>query len=285
MRDFNIEDLLKRAIIEDLGQGDLFARCISRDLANKQVEARIIAKEGGIFSGELYLGALYKMFAIQADFTRKDGESFAQGEVLATLKGRYIDILQTERVGLNILAHSSGIATNTHSFVRILRENGFSTMILDTRKTRPFLRDLEKYSTRNGGAQNHRFGLFDCVMLKDTNLAKLGDLGEFIKRAKSKIPFTAQIEVECESLKGARIAMESGANIVMCDNMSVESIAQVVAVRNAEFPSIKLEASGNITRENIAQYAKSGVDALSIGALIHQAKWLDLSLKMCDLAR
>lgn len=276
----NISDFVKGAIDEDLGRGDLFARCISQNLAQKMVSAKIIAKEGGIFSGEVYLNALYKRFSINADFLRCDSESFESGAVLINLSGKYIDILQSERVGLNMLAHSSGIATNTRRFVEAVRENSAHLKVLDTRKTRPFLREFEKYSVRNGGGINHRFGLDDCLMLKDTNLSHIADLGAFIKNARAQIPWSAKIEVECESIDSAENAMSAGADIIMCDNMNAEAIKKVAQIRTEKFPHILLEASGNISIENIAQYATLGVDAISVGALIHQAKWIDLSLKM-----
>lgn len=276
----NVSDFVKSAIDEDLGRGDLFARCISQNLASKIVSARIIAKESGIFSGEVYLIALYEQFGINAEFLKRDSEAFEGGETLINLSGQYIDILQSERVGLNILAHSSGIATNTRRFIEAVREKGANLKVLDTRKTRPFLREFEKYSVRNGGGLNHRFGLDDCLMLKDTNLAHITDLGAFINKARAQIPWSAKIEVECESVEGAINAMSAGADIIMCDNMSAESIARVAQIRAKKFPHILLEASGNISAENIAQYANLGIDAVSVGALIHQAKWVDLSLKM-----
>lgn len=276
----NIKSFVESAIDEDLGCGDLFARCISHNLANKQVKAIIIAKQSGIFSGELYLRALYERFGISAKFFKCDSETFENGETLISLQGRYIDILQSERVGLNILAHSSGIATNTHRFIEALSEDGANLKVLDTRKTRPFLREFEKYSVRNGGGINHRFGLDDCLMLKDTNLAHIASLGEFIKNARAQIPWSAKIEVECESVDSAENAMSAGADIIMCDNMNTESIKKVAQIRTRKFPHILLEASGNISLENITQYATLGVDAVSVGALIHQAKWIDLSLKM-----
>ncbi|MGX2981689.1 carboxylating nicotinate-nucleotide diphosphorylase [Helicobacter sp. 23-1045] len=276
----SVRDFVKSVIAEDLGRGDLFERCISHELAHKKVEAQIIAKESGIFSGEVYLNALYEIFKINAEFLKADGQHFKRGEVLVKLRGNYIDILQSERVGLNMLAHSSGIATNTGRFVAILRENGANLKILDTRKTRPLLREMEKYSVRNGGGINHRFGLDDCLMLKDTNLAHIADLSAFIANARAQISWVAKIEVECESIESAESAMNAGADIIMCDNMSAESVSKVAKIRNEKYPHILLEASGNITEQNIAQYAKLGVDAVSIGALIHQAKWVDLSLKM-----
>ena len=274
----NISDFVEGAIDEDLGRGDLFARCVSQNLAQKMVSAKIIAKEGGIFSGEIYLNSLYKRFDINAEFLRCDSEAFESGEVLINLSGKYIDILQSERVGLNMLAHSSGIATNTRRFVEAI--NSANLKVLDTRKTRPFLREFEKYSVRNGGGINHRFGLDDCLMLKDTNLTHIADLGAFINNARAQIPWSAKIEVECESVDSAESAMSAGADIIMCDNMNAEAIKKVAQIRAEKFPHILLEASGNISIENIAQYATLGVDAVSVGALIHQAKWIDLSLKM-----
>lgn len=274
----DIRTFIDNAIAEDLGRGDLFVKCIANDLASKKVRAQIIAKDNGIFSGEIYLNALYERFGINVKFEKCDSEAFNKGEVLVNLQGSYIDILQSERVGLNILAHSSGIATNTRRFVDIVCDSGVK--ILDTRKTHPFLRTLEKYSVRNGGGINHRLGLDDCLMLKDTNLAHIADLSAFIKEARRKIPWSAKIEVECESVESAQNAMNAGADIVMCDNMDVETIVCVVKIRNTQFCHILLEASGNISLENIAQYAQSGVDAISVGAMIHKAQWIDLSLKM-----
>lgn len=276
----SISDFIKGAIDEDLGRGDLFVRCVSQNLVDKIVSAKIIAKEDGIFSGEVYLNTLYKRFGINVDFLKRDSEAFKNGETLINLNGKYIDILQSERVGLNILAHSSGIATNTRRFVDVVRENNANLKVLDTRKSRPFLREFEKYSVRSGGGLNHRFGLDDCLMLKDTNLAHISDLGAFIKNARAQIPWSAKIEVECESVDSVENAMSAGADIIMCDNMNAESIARVAQIRAEKFPHILLEASGNISLENIAQYATLGIDAVSVGALIHQAKWIDLSLKM-----
>lgn len=275
-----IRKFIKNAIQEDLGRGDLFAKCISRALAQKEVIAKIIAKDSGILSGIKYIEVLLEMFNIEILDKMEDSASFQKGDVLLTFKGKYIDILQIERVGLNILQHSSGIATNTYSYVKIIKDSGLDTRILDTRKTRAGLRALEKYSVLNGGGENHRFGLDDCLMLKDTNLAHIENLRGFIKAARTKIPFTSKIEIECEDVQSCILAMQSGTDIVMCDNMEVDSIKEVVSIRNSKFSGILLEASGNINKRNILSYAKSGVDAISIGSLIHKATWVDMSLKM-----
>lgn len=269
-------EFVRNALKEDLGRGDLFEK-ISGD---KIVNARIVAKESGIFSGEKYAKILFEMVGIKAKFLRYDSIGFRANDTLMTLTGSYLTLLKIERVLLNILQHSSGIATLTRSFVEILESQKCATILLDTRKTRPNLRDLEKYSVRNGGARNHRLGLDDALMLKDTHLAHITDLRAFIARAREKIPFTCNIEVECGDTKACKIAMQSGANIVMCDNMSVSDIEKVREFRDAHYAGILLEASGNITRDNLALVAQTGVDAISVGALIHQAVWIDMSMKM-----
>lgn len=298
--DKNVREFVLAALCEDLGRGDMFEKvaaavneCVNpaagesslnpaaaNPAAAAKANARLIAKEGGVFSGERYAKALLDSAGIEGNFLAKDGANFERGEVLANLCGDFVAILKVERTLLNLLQHSSGIATNTRKFARILRENGCKTALLDTRKTRPLLRIFEKYSAQNGGATNHRFGLDDALMLKDTHLAHIADLAGFIAAAREKIAWTAKIEVECEDFEAAKIAMQSGADIVMCDNMAVREVREVARWRDSHFPSVRLEASGNITRENLLDYATSGVDGVSVGALIHHAVWVDMSMKM-----
>lgn len=274
MTQYHIQQFIIQALQEDLGRGDVYA-LIADD---KEARAYIVAKESGVFSGFVYLQELARHFCIEILDSRHDGEGFSQGAHLCTLVGSHIALLQMERVLLNILAHSSGIATLTHDYVS--KVGDLPIRVLDTRKTRPLLRELEKYSVRNGGGSNHRLGLDSMLMLKDTHLAHIGDLREIISRARLKLPFMCPIEVECENLTRAKEAMEAGADVVMCDNMNLDEIAAVVAHRNATAPHIRLEASGNIELKNLRAYASSGVDALSIGSLIHQARWLDMSMKI-----
>lgn len=274
MSEHSIVFFITQAICEDLGRGDMYALCAK----TQHVKAYIVAKQDGIFSGEVYLKALMEYFALQYSSPYTDGVAFAKGAHLCHIEGDYIKILQCERVLLNILAHSSGIATLTHSYVQAVKD--IPIKLLDTRKTRPLLRELEKYSIRNGGGSNHRFGLDSMLMLKDTHLAYIDDLEGIISTARERLPFMCPIEVECESFESAKKAMKAGANAIMCDNMSVCEIKEVVKYRNTYAPHIILEASGNITLQNIREYALSGVNAISIGALIHQAQWIDLSLKM-----
>jgi len=151
---------------------------------------------------------------------------------------------------------------------------------LDTRKTRPLLRNFEKYAVRCGGGLNHRMGLDDCLMLKDTHLKTIDDLTSFMQQVREQIPFTANIEIESESFQMAKDAMEAGADIVMCDNMEVGEIKKVVAYRDENHPNTLIEASGNVTLETIGHIATSGVDAISSGSIIHQANWIDLSMRV-----
>lgn len=151
--------------------------------------------------------------------------------------------------------------------------------LLDTRKTRPQLRDFEKYASRIGGAINHRLGLDDCLMIKDTHMKTIPDLAEFIKKARKRISWVTKIEIECETFEQVKTAMEAGADIIMCDNMEPAQIKEVVKFRDEEHPHVLLEASGNINLDTVRDYALTGVDALSSGSIIHQATWLDFSMK------
>ncbi|WP_104686495.1 carboxylating nicotinate-nucleotide diphosphorylase [Helicobacter felis] len=274
MKDPTILAFLDACLQEDIGSGDLFERLAEP----KEVKAVVIAKQEGVFSGHLYADMLLEHMGIRRTWSIQDGAPYASKDILLELWGDYALLLKIERVLLNILQHSSGIATHTARYVAMLKN--LPLKLLDTRKTRPLLRVFEKYSVRNGGAQNHRLGLDDALMLKDTHLAHIGDLQAFMRKARQQLPWTAKIEIECDSVDMAKEVMQVGADIVMCDNMSAQDIQEVVAYRNAHYPLVLLEASGNITQENILAYAQSGVDAISSGALIHQAVWVDMSMKL-----
>ena len=221
---------------------------------------------------------LCELIGVQCEFMFEDGVLFRAEEKIALFQGSIGELLSAERAILNLLAHSSGIATLTHKYVQAL--DGLNCVLLDTRKTRPLLRDFEKYSVRNGGARNHRLGLDDCLMLKDTHLTRILSLDKFVRDIRKKIPMVAKIEVECENLLQVKEALEAGVDIIMCDNMAVDMIVEAVKMRNEIAPNILLEASGNITLDNIQTYAQSGIDALSIGAITHQATWIDMSMKI-----
>ncbi|WP_104639132.1 carboxylating nicotinate-nucleotide diphosphorylase [Helicobacter bizzozeronii] len=274
MKDTQILDFLKACLQEDLGSGDLFERLAP----TLEVPACVLAKGAGVLSGQLYIQELLEWMGIQGTWHVHDSQSFSPQQVILELRGDFALLLKLERVILNILQHSSGIATQTARYVKLIQD--LPIQLLDTRKTRPLLRVFEKYSVRNGGARNHRLGLDDALMLKDTHLAHIGDLKSFMQQARASIPWTAKIEIECSSVKMAQEIMALGADIIMCDNMGVGEIKEVVAFRNAHYPLVLLEASGNITQESVRAYAQSGVDAISSGALIHQAVWVDMSMKL-----
>lgn len=269
-----IHAFVKETLAEDVGRGDLYAKV----LPSTQQTGYLIAKSDGVLAGVAYVDVLAEMEAFEIQWIKQEGEAFEVGDKLATFSGDSHTLLKIERTMLNILHHASGIATLTRKYVNIIKPYGVK--LLDTRKTRPRLRIFEKYASQAGGATNHRMGLDDALMLKDTHLKTIKNLKSYIKEARKKIPFTTTIEVECEDIEGVKEAMEADADIVMCDNMTPEEIKNVVAYRNEFHPKVRLEASGNISLETVEAYAKTGVDAISTGSTIHQAVWPDISMKI-----
>ena len=270
-------ELLKLAIKEDIGRGDLFSKVAS----SKDITAKIVSKSDAILAGVAYIKEFKSIDpSIKIEFFKDDSDEIKKGDTICKIYGDRNKILSYERVILNLLQHSSGIATNTHEYVNLL--NGYNLKLLDTRKTRPALRELEKYAVRCGGGVNHRLGLDDCLMLKDTHVATIENLKEFMDEVRVKIPWTSKVEIECETFEQVKKACEAGADIVMCDNMNFKQIEEVVSFRNQNYPHILLEASGNITKDNLIEYAKTGVDAVSSGSLIHQATWIDFSMRVSE---
>ena len=269
-----IEQFVREALAEDVGRGDLYA------LVEPAVDAsaKIIAKSSGVVAGVKYIDVLASLEKFETTWLKTDGDSFVKGDVIATLKADSHTLLRCERTVLDMLLHASSIATLTRKYVELMEPYGVK--LLDTRKTRPLLRVFEKYATRTGGAVNHRMGLDDSLMIKDTHLKTIKDLKSYIANARKKIPFTAKIEVEAETLGIAKEAMNAECDIVMCDNMTPSQVKEVVALRNDNFPHVLLEASGNISLKTIESYAATGVDAISSGSPIHQANWIDVSMKM-----
>ena len=267
-----IIDFLKNALNEDIGRGDL-----ARELINKNAKAFIRAKSEGVVAGIEYVKHFSEIADVKFDFYFEDGDFYKKGDIIFEIYGSAKDLLSIERTMLNILQYASGIASNAYEFVKL---TDGKLKILDTRKTRPLLRVFEKYAAKCGGVTNHRLGLDDCLMLKDTHLALFNSIEEAIKIARKNIPFTTKIEVEAETVQMAIEAMEAGADIVMCDNMDFDNIKKVVEYRNKNHKSVFLEASGNVTLENIKNYIQTGIDAVSSGAIIHQATFKDFSMKM-----
>ena len=268
------EAFLKELIAEDVGRGDLFSR-ISE---SKEIRAYIIAKSDGILAGREYVDVLAKMYDLNLIWEVKDGDPFTKDKKLLFITGDSKTILSLERSILDMVLHASSIATLTAQYVEAIKDT--DVKLLDTRKTRPLLREFEKYAVRCGGGINHRMGLDDCLMLKDTHLKTIDDLDAFMLEVRQKIPFTSKVEIECESMEMVKRAMKAGADIIMCDNMSLEETAEVVKFRNKNYPHILIEASGNVTLDTIKRIATTGVDAVSSGSVIHQANWIDLSMRV-----
>lgn len=268
-------DFIRAMVAEDVGRGDLFAR-VSK---GRDITSYVLAKSDGVFAGREYIEVMGKIFELSFDWMIDDGKRFKRGDILFEVSSddsRHL--LSLERSILDIALHASGIATMTAKFVDKIAK--YECMLLDTRKTRPMLREFEKYAVRCGGGVNHRMGLDDCLMLKDTHLKTIDNLDSFMQEIRKKIPFTAKVEIECEDLDMAKLAMRAGADIVMCDNMSIGTIKEVVEFRDENYPHILLEASGNITLDTVEEVASTGVDAISSGSIIHQATWPDLSMKV-----
>ncbi|NPA55897.1 MAG: carboxylating nicotinate-nucleotide diphosphorylase [Epsilonproteobacteria bacterium] len=266
-------EFLKQALKEDIGRGDL-----ARDvLPSTKATAHIIAKDNGILSGVEYLRYIDELAELKIEWFKQDRDKISNQDIICSISGNSKDLLSCERVILNILQHSSGIATNAHKFAKLAKGK---IHILDTRKTRPLLRTFEKYSAKVGGITNHRLGLDDCLMLKDTHLALFKSISQAIAHARAEIPWTTKIEVECETFEMAKEAMKCGVEIVMCDNMTHKEIKKVVKYRNEHYPQTLIEVSGNITLENIQKYISLGIDAISSGSIIHQAVFLDFSMKI-----
>ena len=279
-----IGSFVKKALKDDLGRGDLY----SKIAINTKIKAIIIntQKPNSVLSGVKYAKKLAKQNKVKAIFYKKDGDKIKNKDVIAKLEGKSNKILKIERVFLNLLQHSSAIATKTNILLKELKKANTNTILLDTRKTTPHLRVFEKYSTLNGGAINHRMGLDDCLMIKDTHLKHIlqnESLSSFINKARAKIPWSSKIEVECPNVEFAKEAMRSGCDIIMCDNMSAKDTLKVVEYKdeNPKYSHILIEVSGNIDESNILEYARvSKADAISSGSIIHQAKWIDLSMRV-----
>ena len=269
-------EAVRRALDEDLrSTGDI----TTSTLVPREVWGigRIILREEGVVAGMPLAGMAFRLLDGRARFQPmvKDGEHLPAGTELAVVEGPAAVILEGERTALNFLQRLSGIATMTSRFVALAAPHGVE--ILDTRKTTPGLRVLEKYAVRAGGGRNHRYGLYDGVLIKDNHIAVVGSVGEAVRRAREALGPEVSIEVEVQRLEDLEEAVEAGASVVMLDNLGVEEVSE--AVRRAA-GRVKLEVSGGINLENVAAYAATGVNFISVGALTHSARALDISLDL-----
>ena len=273
-----IDKLIEIAIAEDIGAGDHTSMaCIK---PNQQGEAQLIAKENGILAGVDIAQIIFKKVDknIIVSVKKQDGEIIKNGDIVFTVKGNQISILTAERLVLNFMQRMSGIATQTNYYVKKLE--GLSTKILDTRKTTPGLRLIEKKAVKTGGGENHRIGLYDMILIKDNHIDFAGSIKQAINNTinylKSK-KLDLKIEIEARSINDVEEILQTG-NIfrILLDNFTVEETKKAVELINKR---VETESSGNITLNNIREYAECGVDYISVGALTHQIKSLDMSLK------
>lgn len=266
-----ILDCIKRALDEDIGAGD--ATTLSIVPPDAMMKGQIIAKQDGIIAGLDVARAAYELLDSSVDFASQlsDGSRVTRGGILAFVSGRTSSLLTAERTALNFLGRMSGIATLTRLFVDAVA--GTRAVILDTRKTAPGLRLVDKLAVKLGGGGNHRIGLYDMILIKDNHIDYAGGIEEAVRRAKASnrgIP----IEVETRSVDDVRVALGLGVERILLDNMSVEMMSEAVRLTNGR---AKLEASGNVTLETVRRIAETGVDFISVGALTHSAKVFDVS--------
>lgn len=268
-----VDKMIKDALIEDIPSEDISTNSVVGEESKSTVD--LICKEDGVIAG---LGVYKRVFDILGDveieFFVKDGDKVKKKQLLAKLTGSTRHLLMGERVALNYLQRMSGIATMTNKFVEKLE--GSNTKLLDSRKTIPNLRILDKYSVKMGGGNNHRMNLSDAVMLKDNHIGAAGGVKEAIAAAKNYASFVTKIEVEVETLDMVKEAVEAGADIIMLDNMDLETAKKALEI--IDHKAI-VEFSGNVTLDNIEEIGKIGVDVVSSGALTHSVKALDISMK------
>ncbi|MCL6642340.1 MAG: carboxylating nicotinate-nucleotide diphosphorylase [Candidatus Bipolaricaulota bacterium] len=298
---FALRELIERALREDLGSGDVTTEAICE--SDQMGRAVIRTKEPCVVAGVPVAHIVFETLDSQIEFTPRvrDGERLSAHQTIAEIKGQLRAILMGERTALNFLQRLSGIATTTARYVEAVRD--FSVKILDTRKTAPGLRILDKYAVRVGGGQNHRLGLFDGVLIKTNHIRAAGGIVRAIERARRLAPTTLKIEVEVKDLTELQEALEAGADIIMLDNMALDEMRRAVQLVKgpnplSPFPKEEggkaplpasgrgwgrgplLEASGGVTLENLREIAATGVDFISVGALTHSVQAIDMHLEV-----
>ena len=274
-----IKPLVELALREDIGRGDVTSNAIISPEC--KAKGLIIVKGKGIVAGLSVAELVFKTVDSAVEFTLllADGKKVEVGECVAEVVGNARAILAGERTALNFLGRLSGIATKTASFVE--KVNLYDTKIMDTRKTTPGWRVLEKYAVRAGGGYNHRMGLYDAVLIKDNHLKIVrGEAADVVKKMRAGVPASIKIEVEVENVSELEIALRGKPDIIMLDNMSVNEVKKAVEVVRKSGCNVQVEVSGGITLENVEEYANTGVDMISIGALTHSVHSLDVSMEM-----
>lgn len=268
-----IKDLIKQALIEDIGSGDLTTTALIPE--SSQITARYNFRESGIIAGLPVLGIIFGMLSpdISLEYLVKEGDQLERGQDAVIIRGNARTILTGERLSLNFLQRLSAIATVTFGFQQAIRP--FRAKICDTRKSCPNFRIFEKYAVRTGGGSPHRLGLYDCVMIKDNHIRTAGSIHRAVQAARENIPHTVRVEVEADNLEQVKEALEAGADIIMFDNMPVEIMKEAVNLVNSRAIT---EASGTVTLENVNAIASSGVDYISTSAITARAGIIDIGL-------
>lgn len=275
MMQFYVDEIIKRAILEDINYLDVSADYLFDP--ELQGKARLLAKDEGILCGLSVFLRVFELLdnSFSAERYKKDGDALRKGDIIAELSGKTVMLLKGERTALNLLQHMSGVATQTAKAVKTVA--GTKAQITDTRKTMPGLRALQKYAVTCGGGKNHRFNLSDGAMLKDNHIDAAGGITKAVEILRAKLGHMVKIEVETRTLQEVKEALDAGAEIIMLDNMTVDMVAEAVWLVKGR---ALLEASGGITFENLRQVAETGVDILSLGMLTHSVKALDISMKL-----
>ncbi|MDY3257211.1 MAG: carboxylating nicotinate-nucleotide diphosphorylase [Ruminococcus callidus] len=272
---FYVDDIIKRAIDEDINYVDVTTDYLIPD--DSVSDAYYVAKDTGILCGIEIAKRVFELVGNDVDFNIliNDGSEVKKGDIIARMYGSTKTLLKGERTALNILQHMSGIATATNKCVKLVE--GTNAHITDTRKTLPGLRRLQKYAITVGGGKNHRYNLSDGAMLKDNHIDAYGGITPAVSALREKIGHMVKIEVEVRTLDELKEALAAGADIIMLDNMPCDMMKEAVEITSGEVP---LEASGNVTIENIRQVAETGVDIISLGALTHSVKCFDISMRI-----
>lgn len=272
----DVSHCIKRALEEDIGSGDVTTDSIVP--AGASLRGRIIAKQAGVVAGLAVANDVFRALNPEITFDAKvdDGSRVMRGVVLADIEGQARALLTGERTALNFLGRMSGIATLTRQFVDAVAET--DATILDTRKTAPGLRTLDKLAVRLGGGQNHRTGLFDMVLIKDNHIDFAGSITAAVERVRAS-GTSLPIEVETRTLENVREALELGVERILLDNMRPETMREAVAMAKTAGGRAEFEASGNVTLENVLEVARTGVDYISVGALTHSPRVFDASLE------
>lgn len=274
LNSFEADRIIKNALEEDIGSGDITTSSTVDE--NTYIEGSFIAKEKGVVCGMQILKRVFELIdeSIKIDECVSDGENVESGRELAVIRGKAASVLTGERVALNFLQRLSGIATMTRELSDKIK--GTKAVVIDTRKTTPGLRLFEKYAVRVGGGANHRYNLADGVLIKDNHIAAAGGIRNAVERCRARVPHLMKIEVETGDFEQVREALDAGAEVIMLDNMSIEEMREAVMLINGRAVT---EASGNMGDKDLREVALTGVDLISVGALTHSVKAMDISLR------